>query len=1362
MLVSKWEINRIGLIDFWYYDDEEFTFIDGRLLLRGANGSGKSVTMQSFIPLLLDGNKASERLDPFGTKARKLENYLLEENDGREERTGYLYMEFKRKESDTYLTIGIGLCARKNKKLDSWHFVINDGRRVGKDFFLYKDTKYKITLSKQELTNRLGEGGQVIEGQKEYMKMVNEKLFGYETVEEYKELVDLLIQLRTPKLSKDFKPTVLNEILSSSLPPLSDEDLRPMSEAIENMDHLKSQLEGLEESKQAAEKILAAYHQYNQCVLYEKADWYVKAEEAFSRNIEEIRGLEEGIQKVKKELEEEKNKQENLEMEQYSLEQQKKDLDQNDVSLLMEKKTSLEKTLMEQTESYQGKEKSLEQKKWQYNQVEARKREREGEQELKQKAVMEKIDEMGSIFEVLNFDEHAFMAEELKDKLEEKYSFEPLWGQLGKLKISINEGIELLHNEESCTRQYEQLQIKKAKTENEETVYQKEKEELVRQCEQVKSEWIEAFYQWKRQNRELLIQEETEHRLVTGIEQYYIESDFSELKDMIRAVKDEKLLQLKGEALQLQHKIEMQSSDLEEVEKELETWRTKQDPEPKRTREVEENRNWMKEQNIPFEPFYKVIDFAEEISSEQRNRTEEALLCMGLLDAVVVPSNFKNYVLSHRQGQRDNYIFGSTELIKESLEQVLEVTMESNDIIFYQELSQILRCIGVEEEGNTRIGDYDFSMGLLHGTITGEYEAKYIGAKARETFRVEQIKYFEEQVQECRKQLEDTKGRKEEVEERIGGLEQEYETFPKGEDIKVAVKDLYQCERKIEQKIIEIKELEKALEQEAEGLKEIRLQVAQICRKVYLKGELQLFKSAKEEIEDYERESYHLENLQQDYIHCVEMLRNLEEQLENILMDMDDLRYDLGRLDRDMRSVKTEIAACEDQLKLKDYEAIQAKLEYCIRRLNELPVELKNCYQKQTSLEKDCENLEKRKTEALQTKNQREKNCSLMKIGFEDECSLGYVEAVQDMGDKTSLETAKYVIKILQPNQGKSRLDYAGNLQEQYHKYKGEMAEFGLVIKTLFGRERYQEYETGIDVPDFKRMDIRGKYKGKDVGFPALLKGLTEDVEIQKNLVRESDRELFEDILAHTISKKIRYKIYKSEDWVKNMNVLMGSMNTSSGLKLNLVWKKKKAEEEGQLDTRELVELLKKDVGIMEEREIEKMSMHFQSKVAEARRRLEDEGNTKSFHAIMKEILDYRKWFEFQLYYQKTGENRKELTNNAFFTFSGGEKAMSMYVPLFSAVVAKYQGAREDAPRLVSLDEAFAGVDENNIRDMFRLMVELDFEFIINSQILWGDCDTVPSLAIYQLLRPENAKFVSVLPYRWDGKVRTLCVAQQE
>ena len=82
----------------------------------------------------------------------------------------------------------------------------------------------------------------------------------------------------------------------------------------------------------------------------------------------------------------------------------------------------------------------------------------------------------------------------------------------------------------------------------------------------------------------------------------------------------------------------------------------------------------------------------------------------------------------------------------------------------------------------------------------------------------------------------------------------------------------------------------------------------------------------------------------------------------------------------------------------------------------------------------------------------------------------------------------------------------------------------------------------------------------------------------------------------------------------------------------------------------------------------------------------------------------------------------------------------------------------KDAPLLISLDEAFAGVDEMNIKDMFRLMVSLNLNFMINSQVLWGDYETVPGLAIYQLVRPENAKFVTVIPYLWNGKTRVLGV----
>lgn len=116
---SRWQANKIGLINFWYYDEQEFSFAKGRMLLRGSNGSGKSVTMQSVIPLLLDGNMNPERLDPFGSRDRKMSSYLLEDGDEREERTGYLYLEFKRCDSENYLTIGMGIRARKGKPLDN-------------------------------------------------------------------------------------------------------------------------------------------------------------------------------------------------------------------------------------------------------------------------------------------------------------------------------------------------------------------------------------------------------------------------------------------------------------------------------------------------------------------------------------------------------------------------------------------------------------------------------------------------------------------------------------------------------------------------------------------------------------------------------------------------------------------------------------------------------------------------------------------------------------------------------------------------------------------------------------------------------------------------------------------------------------------------------------------------------------------------------------------------------------------------------------------------------------------------------------------------------------------------------------------
>ena len=100
---------------------------------------------------------------------------------------------------------------------------------------------------------------------------------------------------------------------------------------------------------------------------------------------------------------------------------------------------------------------------------------------------------------------------------------------------------------------------------------------------------------------------------------------------------------------------------------------------------------------------------------------------------------------------------------------------------------------------------------------------------------------------------------------------------------------------------------------------------------------------------------------------------------------------------------------------------------------------------------------------------------------------------------------------------------------------------------------------------------------------------------------------------------------------------------------------------------------------------------------------------------------------------------------------SGGEKAIAMYIPLFACIYAKLNTARDDAPRIVALDEAFAGVDDGNMRDAFRILSELNLDCILTSQQIWCDYDTVAHLAINELYHPPGSPVVTSTKYKWDG-----------
>ena len=81
---------------------------DGRLLLRGANGAGKSKTMEMLLPFVLDGDKA--RMTASGRHHTSLLWLMLDGYDG-QNRTGYLWVEFarprRRRHRDAHCGVGM-------------------------------------------------------------------------------------------------------------------------------------------------------------------------------------------------------------------------------------------------------------------------------------------------------------------------------------------------------------------------------------------------------------------------------------------------------------------------------------------------------------------------------------------------------------------------------------------------------------------------------------------------------------------------------------------------------------------------------------------------------------------------------------------------------------------------------------------------------------------------------------------------------------------------------------------------------------------------------------------------------------------------------------------------------------------------------------------------------------------------------------------------------------------------------------------------------------------------------------------------------------------------------------------------------
>lgn len=1324
-----WHMNRMGIVDFWYYADEEFHFSDGHMLLRGSNGSGKSVTMQSLIPLLLDGNRSSERLDPFGSRARKLDTYLIDEDSSHEERIGYLYLEFKKGNNELYTTVGMGARARKNRPLDVWYFVIEDNRRIKIDLFL---TEGKKTLTKQELKNRIG--NQLIENQRQYMEKVNQVLFGFEHVTDYKEAIDLLLQLRAPKLSNSFKPTMLNDVLSQSLQPLNDEDLRDMSESISNMDSLKAQLESLKISTAAASDLMNTYQKYNEAVLYEKLNQYQTTEE-------QRRQLEISIANVVKKKKEMESSNESiyqevdvLQAELGVLTEEKNMLGHSDLVSMQHDVSRIEAEIADEKKRLVSKNQTHLIRENRLMDQQHILRTHTGDLEQCRKQLDEFMENLDDIRESWSFVEHDGMKTDVYDKLWQSYHFEHGQKQIEAAYKIVTAGISKFTELAFYEKQYTVKENLHAQIEDDLADKEGSLKNAIQLYQDVIEEYKENISQYSNRNAFINFDDKQMQQMIAFLLGYETTQDYQGIVNMVTTLKDALKDQLRLKLIKEKSKHEQLLAERENASFELKKWQEQKDAAPMSCELSVANRQYLEELMVPYVPLYKILEFKEGTDEDFVNGIEEVLVRTGMLDALLVEEKYRSLLMKKNPEKTDNYIF-----VKAVVKELKQIELNEKFGIV-----EGLKMLGATSYGQLEISAEGFKLGLLEGNLSAVQPAKFVGRTARENYRQKMIDTWKETMNQLTLTLEETVNKTLRIEADLEQIDEESRNFPTDEHLKTALLMVRNLETEIEDKNRHLGEVLSQLGDLKRDMLPIREKIHEHAAFLNIGINQWHFLETEELINDYRVMLQQFAKTHQDYVRIFELKETVASSVENIMNELDEIRYEISEFEGKITHDESVLALKRKHLEASGFADIRQRLAEIDERLQFIPEKIGVLKQQLgshlTQLSHLEEQLEKEEVLLVAVVTKTKGYFEILK----QEVDLGLV-----VTDKNwDVSTLKSLFKQ-RPLLEQKEKTY-GDLYNKFHTRLGALQEYSVSMNNM----QADTFE-GIDEVS-SRVLIMAKVSGKRVNLIELLDQLAKDKETAQHVLNDEDRKLFEEILISTVSKKIRARIRNSDDWVKKMNGYMAAMDTSksSGLKLQLVWKPHSATNDEQLDTKALVSLLMRDEHLLTEGDKNRVSRHFKSKIDLARDTNANELVTESFHQIMRDVMDYRQWFTFTINYEKAGESKKELTNNKFATFSGGEKAMAMYIPLFSSVAAKFDNAKKDSPVIIALDEAFAGVDEGNIDAMFGLIGKFNFDYIMTSQALWGDYPEVRNLSIYELHRPNNATFVTLMRYHWNGHVK--------
>ena len=1350
---ERWQPLRVGLLDLFHYDQQEFWFRDGRLLWRGNNGTGKSKVLALTLPFLLDGDVSAHRVEPDGDPGKRMEwNLLL---GGRyPERLGYTWIEFGRLGNDGkehFFTAGIALKAVQGRGIaDRWYF--GTDRRVGVDLPLLTSTG--SAMGRDRLIEAIGERGQVVRTAEHYRRLVDERLFQL-GADRYGALVDLLIQLRQPQLSKRPDPQLLSEALSEALTPLDPDLLADAAAGFHDLEQQRDELSALNDTHDHLQRFQRRYTGYAAVAARRQAGDLRKSHaqyEESGRQLGTVRDQAKLAASAQSEamaaLSRTSTRQTELRAVQEQLRQSPElsELDRAREAAEQARKSAeaARRRLTSASATFGRSDERLASARLQ---TESAAQQREG-------AIAEAAAIAGEAASGAAHQHAVSPPGGLDDAMNLRRT---LNGVADDRSAAVSTVRALQTSSTEASAQTTRAATRLSELESERDAATDTLQLAGERVQQTGDKLVEDWRTFAAQVDTVAVPYPDE----VGLTDWVGALDGPEPAS---AVLGERVDLVRRELASAEALTQTRLGDIASSINDLVVRRAELEAGVPPSPVVPPTRDEQGRRSRAGAPLWQIVDVRDEIPTDadestarkglndaERAGLEAALEASGLLDAWVTPDG---RVLA--ADQLDVTLLplartGDGGTTSRTLADLLVPTIDWQDehasALDEATVEAVLRSVTVRTmvdssgpaDDHNAYAEVGLDGGYRIGPLQGRWAkpvAEYLGASAREQARRARIQALTIELDQRKQEQQVHQDELTRIRAAGDRLTEQIRDRPSDQALRDAHAGMSAAIGQLEQREAALVPAREQLGRAREQADEARLELERTAMDLALPvgGErLELVATAlgryRAAISDLvaavERHADRVENLQ----HCQSEVQAARASLEACTDDAE-------RAAEEELIAHTRWATLEESLGATVADLTQ-RLNATAAELELLAGELPEQQRRHTDATQALGNAEGREQQLLADQSMFQQARDATVLAWRSFAATGLLAvAVPELevpGPDASW-AAEPAVRLAR--RVESALIETDDSDQAWKRVQDDITRRFTDLGEALSRHGHQAHADLVE----GRYVVSILYSGRDRPPAELAAILADEIELRERELTGRERQVLEEHLVGDVAGRLQELITEADELVSWMNAELAERPTSTGMLLRLVWRPDPEGPDGLREAR--AHLLRQTSQLWSDADRATVRDFLQRQIQ--RVRAEKPLGTWTEH--LRQALDYRGWHEFVIERLQDGAWR-----SAVGPASGGERVLTVSLPLFAAASAHYRSAHPLAPRLVLLDEAFAGVDDDARAKCLGLLTQFDLDVAMTSEREWGFYATVPGIATYQLVRHDGIDAVHVTAWEWDG-----------